>query len=185
MKYIYLIGVVFFFNACSATNYNSITNYIDLKKERKQFTNSTCSFNSFIINSQTPKYGKIFIEHVELNNNCEWNGFSRSYFDNLFKEKTHVKSMVAVERVDFENFEFSTYLINDKYILNLISEFSGSKSVFTLDYKGLLFNEMIKKFDKNYVSVYLEKPRFSSNYNSSLVNQNIVKDYFNKEIEEL
>lgn len=183
-KYIYLIFIAFFFNACSSSNYNSISNYIDIKKEKKRFTNDSCAFNSYIINSKTSEYGDIFIEHMSLNSTCQWNGFSRSYFDNLFKEKNSIKNMIAVERVDYENFEFSTYLIDDKYIMNLILDFSNLESTFIVDYKGILFTKMIKKFDKDYVNKYLEKAKFTSNYNSSLVNQNIFKNYFEEEPKE-
>lgn len=177
-KFIYIVLIVFFFSACSSSKFNSVNNYIDLSKEKKQYTNARCSNNSYIINSTSLEYGNIFIENINLDNSCLWNGFSRSYFDDLFKEKIKVKSIQAIERIDFENFEFSTYLINDKYIMNLIFSFSSNQSTFTIDYNGVLFTKMIKSFDKNYVNKYLERPRFSSSYNSSLVNRNIIERYF-------
>jgi hypothetical protein len=183
LKFIYLVFIVLFFTSCTSSKVNIVNNYIDISKEKKQLTNDSCSFNSYILNSSSSEYGNIFIEHVSLNSNCIWNGFERSYFDNLFKEKTHVKTMVALERIDFSDYEFSTYLIDDKYILNLISKFSLDENTFIVDYKGVLFNKMIKIFDSNYVNSYLDKPRFSSNYNNSLVNQNVIKNYFSEEIE--
>lgn len=190
-KFIYVLFIAstaLFFTACSATNVNnvnSVNSYIDMSKTKKQFTSDSCTFNSYILNSSSVEYGDIFIEQISLNSNCEWNGFQRSYFDNLFKEKTGVKTMVALERIDFQSYEFSTYLINDKYIMNLIYEFSANDNKFIVDYKGELFTKMINQFDKSYKNKYLDKPRFSSNYNSSLVNQNIIKNYFNEEIEPL
>ncbi|KAB7886027.1 hypothetical protein [Poseidonibacter ostreae] len=185
LKSIYLVFIVLFFTSCSSSKLTSINNYLDISKQNKQYTSDSCAFDSYIISRANSEYGDIFIEHFSLNSNCEWNGFQRSYFDNLFKEKTAIKTMVALERIDFPSYEFSTYLINDKYILNLIYEYAANKNTFILDYKGELFSEMIKKFDKNYKNKYLEYQRFSSRYNSSLVNQNIIKNYFNEEIEPL
>lgn len=182
-KFIYLIFIALFFNACTSTNYNSIANYIDMKKENKQFTNNSCTFNAYTTNSTSKEYGNIFIEHIALTPTCKWNGFQRSYFDDLFKQKTNIKTMVALERIDFQNMEFSTYLINDKYIMNLIYDFSSSSDTFIIDYKGVLFNKMIKNFDKNYINKYIDKPRFSSNYNASLAKQNIIEHYFTEEME--
>ena len=94
-----------------------------------------------------------------------------------------MKTFVAIERIDFDNIEFSTYLVNDKYIMNLIYDFNSFENTFIVDYKGVLFNKMIKKFDKNYINHYSNKARFQSNYNSSLVNENIIENYYSEEIE--
>ncbi len=187
----FIASMALFFTACTSTNFsnhnrvNSINNYIDLSKANKQFTSDNCAFSSYILNTSSPEYGDIFIEQVSLHSNCEWNGFQRSYFDDLFKEKNAIKTMVALERLDFKSHEFSTYLINDKYIVNLIYEFWGNENKFIVDYKGKLFTKMIRQFDISYKNKYLDKPRFSLNYNSSLVNQNIIKNYFNQEFEAL
>jgi hypothetical protein len=182
-KFIYLTFIVLIFTSCASPKYNSVSKYIDFAKEKRQFTNASCTSNSYISNVFNKEYGNIFIEKINLNSNCEWNGFQRSFFDNLFKEKNHIKTMIALERMDFNNYELSTYLINDKYIMNLISEFSGNESIFIVDYQGALFNKMIKAFDANYINSYLGKSRFFSNYKSSLVNENIIKNYFSQEIE--
>lgn len=183
--FLFITSLALFFTGCGSSNFNSVNNYIDLSKTKKQFTIDSCASNSYILNTTNTEYGKIFIEQVSLDNTCEWNGFQRSFFDDLFKEKTDIKTMVAIERLDFASHEFSTYLINDKYIMNLIYEFFGNENRFIVDYEGKLFTKMINQFDKNYVNKYLDKPRFSSNYNSSLVNQNIIKNYYNQEIEPL
>jgi len=182
LKSMYLVFIVLLLSSCSSSKVNIVNNYIDISKEKKQFTNDSCNFNSYILNSSSSEYGNIFIEHVSLNTNCIWNGFERSFFDNLFKEKTHIKTMIALERIDFDDYEFSTYLIDDKYIMNLIAKFSVDENTFIVDYKGVLFNEMIKNFDPKYINTYQNKPRFFSNYNSSLVNQNIIENYFSEDI---
>lgn len=183
-KILYFIVIALFFNACSLNNnYNSISNYLDIKKENKNFRNDSCTFNSYTSSNKSSLYGNIFIEHITLSSSCKWNGFQRSFFDNLFKQKTAVKTFVAIERIDFDNIEFSTYLVNDKYIMNLIYDFNSFENTFIVDYKGVLFNKMIKKFDKNYINHYSNKARFQSNYNSSLVNENIIENYYSEEIE--
>jgi hypothetical protein len=99
LKFIYLVLIALLFSSCTSSKINIVNNYIDISKEKKQFTNDSCSFNSYILNSSSREYGNIFIEHVSLHTNCIWNGFERSYFDNLFKEKTHIKTMLALERI--------------------------------------------------------------------------------------
>ena len=40
---------------------------------------------------------------------------SRGFFDDLFKSTLKLKSMKVIERVDYDNYEFTTYIIDDKY----------------------------------------------------------------------
>jgi hypothetical protein len=182
-RFIYLLFIVLFFTSCTSSKVNTLNNYIDFSKGEKIYTSDRCTSNSYIYNISSKEYGKIFKEEVSLSSDCVWNGFQRSFFDNLFKEKTHIKTMVALERVDFDSYEFSTYLINDKYILNLIYEYSPFKDTFIVDYKGLLFTKMIKRFNHHYKNLYLDKPRFSSNYKSSLVRENFIRNYYQKDID--
>ena len=180
-KTIYFIVIILFFNACASTNVNYINNYLDIQKSKKIYTSDSCTFNSFILENQSEKYGKIFIEYINLNFNCSWNSMPRTYFDDLFKEKNNIKSMSVIERLDIEKFEFTTYLIDNKYILNLIYDFSSLRQTFIIDYKGVLFTEMIKSFNNKYVNTYLHKERYYSKYNNSLVNENIIRNYFSRE----
>jgi len=184
-KSIYFIIILIFFSACASNNANYINNYLDIEKSKKIYTSDNCTFNSFILENQSKEYGKIFVEYINLNFNCSWHGLPRSYFDDLFKEKNNIKSMNVIERLDIKNFEFTTYLIDNKYILNLIYDFSSLRETFIIDYKGVLFTEMIQSFDSKYVNNYLNKERYFSEYNNSLVSQNIIGNYFSKEIDRL
>ena len=56
-------------------------------------------------------------------------------------------------------------------------------SFFIIDYKGKIFDEMIRHYDKNYVNKYINEPRFNSSYSNSLVRMNILNGYFSKQSE--
>ena len=94
-----------------------------------------------------------------------------------------MKSLNAIERIDYKNFEFSTYLIDDKYYLNLVYQFGTKDNYFLIDYDGKYFDELIKTHLPNYVNKSLNQLRFSSDYHNSLVKMNIINSYFSKERE--
>ena len=74
-------------------------------------------------------------------------------------------------------------LIDNKYYLNIIHFFTVTENTFIIDQEGVLTNELINKFDKNYKNEYLNKNRYKFDYNKSLVNLNFINAYFSKEIE--
>ena len=130
-------------------------------------------------------YGKLFVEYINTDSSCVWNGQARSYFEDLFKSTLKVSSMEVVERYDFDDYEITTYFINKNLYLNLIYKFSMKSDTFIVDYKGVLSNELLEKHNKNYENKYINKKRFGKTYNNSLVDMNLINDYFIREMEEL
>ncbi len=178
------ISVLIFFTACSSANLNKIPlNLKEIVLENKNivYTFNNCTNFSYYTKEKNIKYGKLFIEYINLNFNCRWNGFQRGFFEELFKSTLKIKSIKIIEQFDFENFEFTTYLINEKDYLNLIYNYQVFRDVFIVDYKGVLSQEYIQKFNSSYKSSYLNKSRFSEEYNKSLVNMAIINGYFSKE----
>ena len=106
---------------------------------------------------------------------------SRGFFDDLFKSTLKIKKIKNIERIEYKNYEFSTYIIDDKYYMNLIYSYSVYEDFFIIDYEGKLFDEMIRLYDKNYINKYTNEPRFNSNYSNSLVRMNILNGYFSKQ----
>ncbi len=176
--------VIFIFTGCVQSYKNNfLKNNKIFEKEKLIYTFDSCSNNSYILNTKNEKYGKLFVEYINLDTNCRWNGFERGYFEYLFKETLKIKKIKAIERLDFENYEISTYLIDNKYYLNLIYIYGVNENTFILDQEGILSRELINKFDKNYKNKYFDKIRYTFNYKKSLVNLNMINYYFNKEIE--
>ena len=167
-----------YFCACS-TSFNGLE--IDKLKGKKEITIDYCTVDSYISKSETKEYGTIFTEYIDLDTSCSWNGLSRGFFEDLFKDSVDVKSMKVIERVDYGNQEFTTYLIDNKYYMNLIYEFSAFEDKFIIDYKGEYFTKLIKEKDVKYENKYLYKPRFISNYKESLVDKNMLNNYFGRD----
>ncbi len=184
MKNILLFAVLVFFTACSSTSLSKVSlssNEIFLENKNVIHTFNDCKDFSYYVNENNKKYGKLFIEYIDLNSSCRWNGFQRGFFEELFKSTLKIKSMKVIEQFDFKNFEFTTYLINDKEYLNLIYNYQIFKDIFILDYTGKLSQEYIQKFNSSYKSKYLNKSRFSREYNKSLVNMAYFNAYFSKD----
>ena len=176
-KIIYL-SLFLLLGGCSSIENNSIDNIQIFKNNKKNFTYDSCTKFSYISQNEEEKYGKLFYEYINLDSNCSWNGMSRGFFDDLFKSTLKIKN---IERIEYKNYEFSTYIIDDKYYMNLIYSYSVYEDFFIIDYEGKLFDEMIRLYDKNYINKYTNEPRFNSNYSNSLVRMNILNGYFSKQ----
>lgn len=172
--------LVFLFFGCSSNYYTFDINDVGLKKN---YTFDSCTNSSYISNFNNEKYGNLFIEYINLDSSCNWNGFQRGYFEYLFKTTIKLDSIKLVEVVDFKNFELLTYLVDNKYYFNLIYNFTVNEDIFIIDYEGKYFDEKIKKLIPSYVNDYLNKPRFVSQYNNSLVKMNFINAYFSKDNE--
>lgn len=132
-KYLYTICLLFLFSGCTPFQVDNISMWSkNLKLTNKNVTTTfnPCTTFSYYVKEDNKKYGKLFIEYIDLNSNCMWNGFARSFFEELFKSTQKVKSMKIVEQYDYDNFEFTTYLIDNSSYVNLIYNFTTSKSIF-------------------------------------------------------
>lgn len=183
MKLLFIIFISVFFSSCISSNNIDIQKDFSSLQNNKKFTVDFCSDSSFINNIKTNIYGDLFIENISLNNNCQWNGLSRGFFEDLFRKSLNIKKLQIIERFNFSNIEFTTYLVDDKFYVNLIYQYLFNKDIFILDYKGIYSEEKIKIFNKDYKNKYISKNRFTEKYSLSLVNKNIVNGYFSKIVE--
>ena len=184
MRKIIYLSLFLLLGGCSSIENNSIDNIQIFKNNKKNFTYDSCTKFSYISQNEEEKYGKLFYEYINLDSNCSWNGMSRGFFDDLFKSTLKIKKIKKIkniERIEYKNYEFSTYIIDDKYYMNLIYSYSVYEDFFIIDYEGKLFDEMIRLYDKNYINKYTNEPRFNSNYSNSLVRMNILNGYFSKQ----
>lgn len=183
LKKISSIVIILLFSACSLKFDQNVDllNINNLKNKQIKYTTSYCTNSSYILNANSLQYGSIFTEDITLDINCNWNGFSRGYFMDLFENSFKFKSIKVIERIDVKNYEFTTYLIDEKYYLNLIYRFSSKNDRFILDYQGKLSNDLLEKYAKKYSKDYSKEKRFSKLYFRSLVDLNIVNNYFQKE----
>ncbi|MGM0520113.1 MAG: hypothetical protein ACQERD_10775 [Campylobacterota bacterium] len=171
---------LFIFSGCIPIKYKNSFDSLGLNTQKEILTSGLCTRNSYIKNINDSKYKKLFIEYIHLNNSCTWNGLPRGYFVYQFKKHFNITSMKKIERFDYENYEFTTYLIDNKYYIDLIYKFNFKQDLFILDYEGLYFEELIQKYDKSYINKNLNKSRFDKDYFKSLVKMDIVENYFEK-----
>ena len=141
-------------------------------------TSDSCANESYLL-----KEKRYFIEYISLDLDCSWNGLPSGYFEREFKEILKLKSMVALERIDIENYSFSTFKINDKYKLNTISIYTVFTNTFIVDFEGKLYEELLTKYKPSYTNTFTSMPRFQADYKYSMVDFNFLHHYFNREKE--
>ena len=183
-----LCCISLFFTACSNSmlyDYSSSKkelkfkideqNYIKTPLNNALFANTFdgCTNDSYTINES-----RYFIEHISLHSNCRWNGLSGGFFEYQFKEKLKLKSMETLERIEINNYTFSTFNINNESVLNIIWLYGAYQDTFIIDYEGKLFNQLITALKPDYKNKYIHQTRFKSDYKQSLVNMNFIKSYF-------
>ncbi|WP_418187184.1 hypothetical protein [Aliarcobacter lanthieri] len=179
IKNILILLVILFFTACSSTNSLNLQES-EFSNIKKQNTFDSCTNFSYISLSDDENYGKIFSEYISLDSSCKWNGLARGYFVELFKDTIKL-NFKLVERVEFDNVEVSTYLVNDNSYVNIISKYKVYEDLLIIDYKGIYSTNLIKQFDPFYVNKYLDKSRLDTDYFKSLVRMNFINYYFVKE----
>ena len=193
IKSLCLVCITLLFTACSHVlpyEYFSKTNelkfkvsdknYISKKLNNPQyiFTSDRCTNESYLL-----KEKRYFIEYISLDSNCNWNGLPDGYFEYAFKSELKLKSMKAIERIDIKNYSFSTFKINNKFILNTITMYTTHSNTFIIDFDGELYDELILKLNPKYENKFKSMPRFQVDYKYSLVKYNFFNSYFNRERE--
>lgn len=174
---------IFLIIGCNSTKNLNLDNKLQLVLNEKNSTFDSCTNFSYIGKSTTKEFGQVFVEYINLNSNCKWNGLSRGFFTDLFKSTLKIDSFKLIERKEFKNYEFSTYLVDEKYFMNIIYIYTVYEDYFIIDYNGIYSDRLIKEFDEAYINLYLNKPRFFTNYKNSLVRMNMLNSYFSKERE--
>lgn len=168
---------------CNSSKNLSLDNKLQLVLDESKSTFDSCTNFTYIGNSITKEFGELFIEYINLDSSCKWNGLSRGFFIDLFKSTLKIDSFKLIERKEFNNYEFSTYLVDNKYFMNIIYIYTVYEDYFIIDYNGIYSEKLIKEFDEKYINLYLNKPRFFSNYKNSLVRMNILNSYFSRQKE--
>ncbi|RXI35951.1 hypothetical protein CRU99_13710, partial [Malaciobacter mytili] len=121
-----------------------------------------------------------FLEYIHLSTQSKWNGQARSFYEDFFKEKLKLKSFKLLNRFEEKNYEFSTYLVNEDKIIQLIYIWDVYKDTFIFDKNGKLFNSLATKLNKQYKDSFKEYKRATLEFPYSLIVQNRVNSYFNK-----
>lgn len=154
---------------------------IPLKKEKIQHNLTSCVFDSFVIKDQFEKYGTLYIESVDLDHGCSWNGMANGYWEELFRDNEKIKSMEMVDRFDIGHYEFSQHRIDGKYKVNFIYLWGVSESLIIIDTQGVLTAELLQKLQSDKKLTILPNEIFSIKGDYNLVENNWYKQYFKRD----
>ncbi|WP_198304986.1 hypothetical protein [Arcobacter vandammei] len=179
LKILKIVPIIFLLNSCISTkntlNNNNFSNF------DKKNTYDYCSKFSYIANVNDEKYKKLFIEYINLDSSCKWNGLARGFFVSLIKEDLNAKSFDLVERFDYKNVEISTYIIDNKYYIDIVNEFGVFDDRLIIDFSGIYTDEILLR--NGTINKYKSYPRLDFNYNKSLVRFNFINNYFSRDSE--
>lgn len=134
--------------------------------------------DSYVLEAYTLKTNDIYLEFIDLDIVCSWNGQARSLYENLLKTKLNINLEVS-ERVEYKHYEFTTYQIDNDFILHLIYIWEGNKNIFILDSKGELYKNLSSSLNKNYTYSFDKFDKLSISFDISIVKENSIKQYFN------
>lgn len=134
--------------------------------------------DSYVFEAYTAKTDDLYLEYIHTTTSVMWNGQAFSFFLNLIKQDLKIKNMQLLQKKEFSHYEFSTYKINDEYILNFIYIYEMNKEIFIIDFKGELYENLLKKFISDYKYEYKRNENISINLNSSIVKNNAIYEYF-------
>ena len=154
---------------------NDKTVRYDLNQYDMKTRHDPYSFDSY-----TLRNSDIHLEYIHRDHNTDWNGFSRGFYESLLKEKLKLKSLESIKREEFGNFEFSTYRVNDSFIIHLIFIWETHKDIFIVDTKGKLFSSLMSALKQDYEYEYKDQEKGSVNFDISLVKNNAFNSYFNQ-----
>ncbi len=134
--------------------------------------------NPYVMEAYTIKTKDLYIEYIHTDPSVSWNAGALSFFIDLIKQDLKIKNMHLLQKKEFPHYEFLTYKIDDDYIFNFIYIYEINKDIFIIDFKGELFENLLRNFEKNYRYEYEKNQNLSIDLNSSLVKNNALYEYF-------
>lgn len=154
---------------------------VELENSKFVYNSSDCVFNSYTLNANSKEYGKLFVEQINLENQCSWNGLPTSFLETNFKDVLKLDELKVVEEFDIGTYNFKTYKLNDNEYVSLIYLYGGFKDIFLIDYDGKLYEKLLKSMKPDYTNKFSEN-RLTKEYSDSLVKKNIINHYFSREV---
>ena len=134
--------------------------------------------DSYVIDAYTLKSNDLYLEYIQVHGDACWNASASSLFYNMMKEKLNIKYMEKLEHYEYEHYEFISYNVDDKYILNLIYIYEVDKDIFIIDTKSELYTNLLRNFEKKYVYSFKRNENLDLDINMSLVKENAFYNYF-------
>lgn len=156
------------------------------KSNESHFTYNLDSFNMkvrhdpYVLKAYTLNTSELHIEHIQLDHMASWRGLSRSLYESFLKEQLNIE-LQTLERIEVDNYEFTTYRVNDSFILHLIFIWEANKETFILDTQGKLYKTLLTDLKDNYKYNYSNEEKGAVNFDISIVKDNSLRQYFGTE----
>ncbi|MGA1933395.1 hypothetical protein ACH5BF_11885 [Arcobacter sp. YIC-464] len=134
--------------------------------------------DSYVLDAYTLKTDAVFLEHIHIDNDVQWEGLPSSIYISFLKDSLRIKQMDVLEKIEFDGFDFITYKIDNHFILNFIYIYEINKDTFILDVKSELYTNLLKKFDSSYTYKFEQNSDETLSLDLSIVKQNGIYGYF-------
>ena len=135
-------------------------------------------FSQFVQNGYTISTNDIFIESITLKQDSCWSGQPRGLYEQFFKEQLKIKSFELLERVDILNYEFSSYKIDNSFVIHLIYIWSSNSNTFIWDSKGELFKQLQTTLNNEYIYTFNDSEKGDISFDISLTHNHITQGCF-------
>ncbi len=150
--------------------------FIQLDEYYKTTQSSSCVQEGYSILCNNSNYGKLFLEYMSVQPQCDWQSLPHGNFKDLIKKQLKLKEMKTLQELDLKNFEVCSFKADDKYKLFTIIITDGKRYTFILDYEGKLSKDIVSMFDKD-IDTLGELEILSLNYEGSLAKINLTENY--------
>jgi hypothetical protein len=175
------------FTGCVSTSQNNTLTQkqITLKFKNKKLTKpldkaSLQYYPGFCVSEAfTLKSEDIFLEKIQLDSNCNWNGLPRGFFTYLFKDKLKLKSFRMQENIEVDNYELSMYKVNGSSYVSLIHIYGVFNDLFIWDFEGSFYEKVLSSITHKPLR-QIQQPRFKANYNHALARYNFIHSYYGR-----
>ena len=163
LKYLFLIVSFILFSGCASSqiNYDEKSKILSLKIN-EQLTKTVkfkspiyrnyggqCIRSSYVLlEKNLEKYGLVYIRHIEIANECEWNGLPSGYLKKSINSIYKEKILELINKENIGNYEFSKYLLSNNKEISVIEIWGASGDTFIIDSKGILSLEIKKELSK-------------------------------------
>ncbi len=174
-------------NLKSTYNFDKSSNSITISANKKELLiqldeyykttqSSSCVQEGYSILCNSSNYGKLFLEYISVQPQCDWQNLPHGNFKDLIKKQLKPKEMKTLQELDLKNFEICSFKADDKYKFFTIVITDGKRYTFILDYEGKLSKDIVSMFDKD-IDILDELEILSLNYEESLAKMNLTENY--------
>lgn len=144
------------------------TNKVELNNPRKVHRFDSCVHNGFTIDDKTKH-----IEYIKLDSQCQWNGLSSSFYQNLLNQ--NIKNLKLIKNISKDRYNIFLYEVMGKEFY-FVHTYDVSSDLFLIDYDGSFVSSICNECYELDKSVQVDFI-----FDKSLIDRNFFEGYFSRE----